>query len=72
VLRVIEDYEPEQNLSGPQKGSLQMLSQSCREVLEKLRGSLKKYSYVMSVDQSAKSSIQRTWKKRSHVLSRED
>ncbi|KAJ5372867.1 hypothetical protein N7517_004873 [Penicillium concentricum] len=63
VLRVIEDYEPERNLSGPQTGSLELLSQSCHEVLDKLRDSLEKYSHVVSVDRSAKSSIQRAWKK---------
>jgi hypothetical protein len=63
VLRVIEDYGPERNLSGPQTGSLKLLSQSCREVLDKLRDSLEKYSHVMSVDRSATSSIQRAWKK---------
>lgn len=63
MLRVIEDYEPERNLSGPQTGSLELLSQSCHEVLDKLRDSLEKYSHVVSVDRSAKGSIQRAWKK---------
>ncbi|OQD86485.1 hypothetical protein PENANT_c007G03511 [Penicillium antarcticum] len=54
VLRVMKDYELQRKLSGPHTRSLKLLSHICYEGLDKLRGSLEKYSHVVSVDRSAK------------------